>query len=45
MTTEAREVRCLLVPVLSVYRLIKRDEVAAPTDTDRVKSAGERSDG
>ena len=28
-----------------VYRLIKRDEVAAPADTDRVTSAGERSDG
>jgi len=28
-----------------VYRLIKRDEVAAPADTHRVTSAGERSDG
>ena len=28
-----------------VYRLIKRDEVAAPADTDRVTSAGERFDG
>jgi len=28
-----------------VYRLIKRDEAAAPADTDRVTSTGERSDG
>jgi NitT/TauT family transport system ATP-binding protein len=28
-----------------VYRLIKRDEAAAPADTDRMTSAGERSDG